>query len=126
VQAIDECLAPYVCYDDGHDDDDIVVVNDVDDDECTNQTASAATTAPSPTTISTREIVPMALLSYEHRYYPDYDPRTKFRELAHGRQLRVKTIPNQDLDATYRLDDIELWRVTRERPQNKQDNRTPV
>jgi hypothetical protein len=112
VQAIDECLAPYQCYHDGHDDDDIVVVSN--DDECTNQTASPATTSPAPTTRTSREVVPMALLSYEHRYYPDYDPRTKFRELAHGRQLKVETISNQDLDATYRLDDIELWRVTRE------------
>jgi ribosomal protein L11 methylase PrmA len=56
---------------------------------------------------------PMAILSYEHRYYPEYDPRTKFRELAGERNLIVKTIPLQEQHPIYSVDDIEIWIVTR-------------
>jgi len=54
-----------------------------------------------------------ALLSYEHRYYPDYDPRDKFRELAAAKDLRVGVIPIDDHDPVYSVDDIELWKVER-------------
>jgi predicted nicotinamide N-methyase len=56
---------------------------------------------------------PMAILSYEHRYYPDYDPRDKFRELANKRSLHVRTVPIHDMDPVYSVPDIELWIVTR-------------
>lgn len=55
----------------------------------------------------------LAILSYEHRYYPDYDPRSKFRELASQRGLTVETIPNERLDPVYSVDDIEIWHVTK-------------
>jgi SAM-dependent methyltransferase len=55
----------------------------------------------------------VAILSYEHRYYPDYDPRTRFRELAKERGLAVETIPLEHLDSVYSVDDIEIWHVTR-------------
>jgi predicted nicotinamide N-methyase len=57
---------------------------------------------------------PCALLSYEHRYYPDYDPRDKFQELATARNLHVYVVPMDDMDPIYSVDDIELWIVTRE------------
>ena len=53
-----------------------------------------------------------ALLSYEHRYYPDYDPRVKFGELCAARGLRVETIPHTQHHPMYSVDDIELWKVT--------------
>lgn len=55
----------------------------------------------------------LAILSYEHRYYPEYDPRSKFRELASQRGLTVETIPRELLDPVYSVDDIEIWHVTR-------------
>ena len=59
-----------------------------------------------------RERKPIAILSYEHRYYPDYDPRIKFQELVHARGLRVETIPQESHDPVYNVDDIEIWQVT--------------
>ena len=58
----------------------------------------------------------VAILSYEHRYYPDFDPRNKFRELAEERGLVVETIPLEQLDPVYSVDDIEIWHVTRRLP----------
>ena len=56
---------------------------------------------------------PVAILSYEHRYYPDYDPRTKFYELATSKGLQVTTIQHDQFDPIYCTDDIEIWHVTR-------------
>jgi len=52
-----------------------------------------------------------ALLSYEYRYYPEYDPETKFRELCSQYGLKVDTIPYSEQDPVYQADDIHLWRV---------------
>jgi predicted nicotinamide N-methyase len=59
---------------------------------------------------------PLAILSYEHRYYPDYDPRTKFCELCQEKQLHVEIIPTNMQDPIYSTDDIEIWHVYRRRP----------
>jgi predicted nicotinamide N-methyase len=56
---------------------------------------------------------PCAVLSYEHRYYPDYDPRERFRELAAERNLHVYNVPMKDMDPIYSVEDIEIWLVTR-------------
>ncbi|CAJ1936957.1 unnamed protein product [Cylindrotheca closterium] len=55
----------------------------------------------------------VAILSYEHRYYPDYHPRSKFEELATQRGLLVEQISGTKLDPVYSVDDIEIWHVTR-------------
>ncbi|KAG7357216.1 lysine methyltransferase [Nitzschia inconspicua] len=60
-----------------------------------------------------RQRKPCAILAYEHRYYPDYDPREKFRELATERNLLVHTVPMGDMHPIYSVEDIELWIVTR-------------
>ena len=54
-----------------------------------------------------------ALVSYEHRHYPEYDPRLKFRELCAAKNLRVCVVPMEEQDPVYSVDDIELWRVER-------------
>jgi SAM-dependent methyltransferase len=59
-----------------------------------------------------RERKPIAILSYEHRYYPDYDPRIKFQELVHARGLRLEIVPQERQDPIYNVDDIEIWQVT--------------
>jgi predicted nicotinamide N-methyase len=59
---------------------------------------------------------PLAILSYEHRYYPDYDPRTKFCELCQEKQLHVEIIPTNMQDPIYSTDDIEIWHVYRRCP----------
>jgi len=54
-----------------------------------------------------------AILSYEHRYYPDYDPRVEFRRLASERSLDVLQVPREEMDPVYSLEDVELWIVRR-------------
>lgn len=55
----------------------------------------------------------IAILSYEHRYFPEYDPREKFLELATARGLQVQVIEQEQFDPVYYADDIEIWHVTR-------------
>jgi len=55
----------------------------------------------------------MALISYEHRYYPEYDPRDKFRALATERGLVVQLVPIEEQDPIYSVEDIEVWKVFR-------------
>jgi hypothetical protein len=57
----------------------------------------------------------MAILSYEYRYYPEYDPGEKFRELATTRGLEVNVVERGQLDPVYCVDDIEIWHVRRKR-----------
>jgi predicted nicotinamide N-methyase len=59
----------------------------------------------------------MALLSYEERYYPEYDPKERFCELARQYNLTVETIPRAEHDPVYSVDDIEIWRVRRSEKQ---------
>lgn len=61
----------------------------------------------------------VAILSYEHRYYPDYDPREKFRELASMRDLKVSMVLSSEMDPVYSVDDIEIWQVERMRTGSK-------
>jgi len=55
----------------------------------------------------------MAILSYEHRHYPDYHPKAKFEELAQERGLVLQQIPMEQMDPIYSVDDIEIWHVWR-------------
>jgi predicted nicotinamide N-methyase len=56
---------------------------------------------------------PFALISYEHRPFPDYDPRDEFKHLATIHGLRVSIIPLAEHHEEYCCDDIEIWEVTR-------------
>jgi predicted nicotinamide N-methyase len=56
----------------------------------------------------------LAIISYEHRYYPDFDPRDKFRELATIKGLTVHVVSLEEHDAVYSTDDIEIWHVRRD------------
>lgn len=85
VQAIDECLR--LCDDE--------------EGKCNDEN--------SPMELSSS----FAILSYEHRYYPDYDPRVEFRKLASERSLVVSQVPREEMDSVYSLDDVELWIVRR-------------
>jgi SAM-dependent methyltransferase len=55
----------------------------------------------------------LAILSYEHRHYADYDPRDKFRELAAAKNLHMAVVDMEQQDPVYSVDDIEIWHVTR-------------
>ncbi|KAL7576041.1 hypothetical protein ACA910_000828 [Epithemia clementina (nom. ined.)] len=56
----------------------------------------------------------LAVISYEHRHFPDYDPRDKFRELAKAKSLVVENVPMEEQDEIYSVDDIEIWLVRRQ------------
>ena len=55
----------------------------------------------------------LAVISYEHRYYPEYDPRDMFRDLATERGLVVDLVTIEEHDPVYSVDDIEIWKVYR-------------
>jgi hypothetical protein len=57
----------------------------------------------------------VAILSFEKRWYPEYDPKAKFEELALERNLSVEVVPMEEQDAVYSVEDIQLWRVRRRR-----------
>lgn len=59
--------------------------------------------------------IPVAILSYEHRHYPDYHPKEHFVALCEARNLHVETVPADHHDPVYSVDDIEIWRVRRRR-----------
>ena len=86
VQAIDDCLRLY---------------DDDKKENCGEQSTSPALSSS------------FALLSYEHRYYPEYDPRVEFRRLASERCLDVINVPRDEMDPVYSLEDVEIWIVRR-------------
>lgn len=55
----------------------------------------------------------IALISYEHRTYPDFDPRYEFYRLAALCGLNVHVIPLEMHDSIYNAEDIEIWAVYR-------------
>jgi predicted nicotinamide N-methyase len=68
----------------------------------------------------------IALLSYEYRFYPDYDPKEKFVELCAAKDLVVEVIPQSEHHPVYSLDDVGLWKVSCARcSQNSRDTACP-
>mmetsp|Transcript_14264 Transcript_14264/g.47645 ORF Transcript_14264/g.47645 Transcript_14264/m.47645 type:complete len:579 (-) Transcript_14264:85-1821(-) len=52
-------------------------------------------------------------VAYEHRVFPEFDPRDRFRDLCAERGLCVSKIPDDHLDENFRAEDIEVWQVRR-------------
>ena len=53
-------------------------------------------------------------VSYEHRHFPDYDPRELFRELLEGKGMEIaRIIPEEELDQDYFAHDILIWEIHR-------------
>jgi predicted nicotinamide N-methyase len=55
----------------------------------------------------------VAYVSYEHRYYNEFDPRERFFELCEESGLEVKVIPHSEYHPSYCVDDIEIWTICR-------------
>ena len=55
----------------------------------------------------------VAYISYEYRYYPEYDPKEYFTNLAEEKGLEVQTIPMESQHPIYSVEDIEIWEVRR-------------
>jgi predicted nicotinamide N-methyase len=54
-----------------------------------------------------------AYFSYEHRPFPEYDPRQEFRRLCSLKGLQVNIIPMTEHHPNYCAEDIEIWEVLR-------------
>jgi SAM-dependent methyltransferase len=54
-----------------------------------------------------------ALFSYEHRPFPEFDPRHEFARLSEARGLRVRVVPLDQHDDLFSAEDIEIWEVSR-------------
>uniref|UniRef100_A0A7S3JS38 Calmodulin-lysine N-methyltransferase n=1 Tax=Aureoumbra lagunensis TaxID=44058 RepID=A0A7S3JS38_9STRA len=50
-----------------------------------------------------------ALIAYEHRPYPKFDPITKFSQLLNERNLSISKVCATQLDPLYQADDIHLF-----------------
>lgn len=57
----------------------------------------------------------VTIVSYEYRYYPEYDPKEFFVQAAKARGLEVETIPISEQHPIYSVDDIEIWVVRRKK-----------
>jgi ribosomal protein L11 methylase PrmA len=56
----------------------------------------------------------MAIISYEYRYYPAYDPKTYVEALCTERKLVLHTVPISEHDPIYSIpEDIEIWHIYR-------------
>ena len=53
-----------------------------------------------------------AYFSYEHRVFPEYDPRVEFKRLLEKYDLEMVSVPIEEQDEVYSCDDIEIWLVT--------------
>lgn len=53
-----------------------------------------------------------AYFSYEHRAYPEYDPRQEFIRLCNLVGLSVELVPQSAHHPDFQADDIEIWLVT--------------
>lgn len=62
----------------------------------------------------------VTIMSYEHRHYPEFDPRRRFEELAAAKGLVKTVIPQARQHPIFSADDIEIWEVQR-RWQPRQD-----
>mmetsp|Transcript_6729 Transcript_6729/g.7733 ORF Transcript_6729/g.7733 Transcript_6729/m.7733 type:complete len:321 (-) Transcript_6729:70-1032(-) len=51
-------------------------------------------------------------LSYEDRYYPEYNAKERFMELANEKGLEVRIVRKEEMDETYQCSDIEIWEVS--------------
>eukprot|EP00953_Heterococcus_sp_UTEX-ZZ885_P004929 3139-Heterococcus_DN1.PRE.2 len=63
------------------------------------------------TALCTANPATVALLSYEHRHHEHFHPRSQLTNLLLASGLSLTVIPQQQHDAMYTCDDIEIWEV---------------
>lgn len=57
----------------------------------------------------------VAFLSYEYRYFPEYDPKEEFIQLCDEKDLEVCAVPSSEQHSIYSLEDVEIWKVSARR-----------
>jgi len=55
-------------------------------------------------------------ISYEHRHYLEYDPKTKFWDLAMEAGFHVTEVPLDKHHPVYSAEDIEIWEINKKSP----------
>ena len=63
--------------------------------------------------LSSQHIV--TYIAYEHRFYPEYDPKERFISLANQKGFTVRVVPFEEQHPIYSVEDIEVWEIRRER-----------
>jgi len=53
----------------------------------------------------------IAIVTFEYRYFPKYDPKTFFFDLASKRGFHVRQVPLEEQHSIYSVDDIEVWEI---------------
>ena len=51
---------------------------------------------------------PLVLVAYEYRYYPKFDPKTKFAALMAEKGFSLKQVPDDAIPRQFRLDDVSV------------------
>lgn len=62
--------------------------------------------------LSTQKTV--TYITYEHRFYPEYDPKERFMTLATQKGFTVRVVPLSEQHPIYSVEDIEVWEVRRQ------------
>lgn len=55
----------------------------------------------------------IAYITYEHRYYPNYDPKEYFINCCRSKRLSVRTVPLKEQHHIYSVDDIDVLEIKR-------------
>jgi predicted nicotinamide N-methyase len=63
------------------------------------------------TALCSANVATVALLSYEHRHHEHFHPRSQLTSVLQRSGLSLTVVPQQQLDAMYTCDDIEIWEV---------------
>ncbi|OQR80943.1 hypothetical protein ACHHYP_16976 [Achlya hypogyna] len=53
------------------------------------------------------------LVSFEHRYFPLFDPKVRFWTLVSAAGLELRNVPLPEQHPSYNVDDIEIWEISR-------------
>lgn len=56
----------------------------------------------------------IAYLTYEHRYYPNYDPKEYFINCCLNKRLNVRTVPLNEQHQIYSVQDIDILEIKRQ------------
>lgn len=51
-------------------------------------------------------------ISYEHRYYEEYNPKSRFWSLMTEKRFQLRALSPEEYNPLYRANDIEIWEVT--------------
>ena len=57
----------------------------------------------------------VTLMTYEERYFPDYDPKEYFFNLINERDMEVRVVPIEEQHPVYSVSDILVFEVRKKK-----------